>query len=150
VVVVVGIDEPRRPHHTGGAAAAPVFAEVAAAELSRLGIATAPERASAAAALLTDDAPPPDLAAAPEPAPPARPRSLPHFEKLGNRLLMPDLTGLTVTEVRSITETNDVTVEITGRGLAVAQDPSPGTVVTRSPRRATLRVRFEPSGGGEG
>jgi hypothetical protein len=148
----VGIDEARRPNHTGGMAAAPLFAEVAAAQLTRMGIATAPERAGSPGVLLADDVPPAEPPPAPAPAAtrPARSRSLPHFEKLGDRLLMPDLTGLTVAEVRSITEKNDVSVEISGSGLAVAQDPSPGTVVTRSPRRAVLRVRFQPSGTGEG
>jgi cell division protein FtsI (penicillin-binding protein 3) len=44
LVVVVAVDEPRRPSHTGGAAAAPLFAKVAAAQLTRFGIATHPER----------------------------------------------------------------------------------------------------------
>lgn len=43
LVIVVGVDEPRRPAHTGGATAAPLFAKVAAAQLTRFGIATQPE-----------------------------------------------------------------------------------------------------------
>lgn len=44
LVVVVGVDEPRRPAHTGGLTAAPLFAKVAAAQLTRFGIVTQPER----------------------------------------------------------------------------------------------------------
>ncbi len=44
LVILAGLDEPRPPTHTGGSAAAPLFAEVAAAQLSRLGIVTQPER----------------------------------------------------------------------------------------------------------
>ena len=44
LVILAGLDEPRPPTHTGGSAAAPLFAEVAAAQLSRLGIITQPER----------------------------------------------------------------------------------------------------------
>lgn len=38
LVIVAGLDEPRRPHHTGGASAAPLFARVAEAHLARFGI----------------------------------------------------------------------------------------------------------------
>ena len=44
LVILAGLDEPRPPTHTGGSAAAPLFAKVAAAQLSRLGIITQPER----------------------------------------------------------------------------------------------------------
>ncbi len=42
LVIVAGIDEPRRPQHTGGAAAAPLFAHMAASQLARFGIMTEP------------------------------------------------------------------------------------------------------------
>jgi cell division protein FtsI (penicillin-binding protein 3) len=38
LVIVVGLDEPQRPTHSGGRAAAPLFAKVAAAQLARFGI----------------------------------------------------------------------------------------------------------------
>ena len=44
LVILAGLDEPRPPTHTGGSAAAPLFAKVAAAQLSRLGIVTKPAR----------------------------------------------------------------------------------------------------------
>jgi cell division protein FtsI (penicillin-binding protein 3) len=43
LVIVAGIDEPRRPVHTGGAAAAPLFARMATAQLARFGIVTEPK-----------------------------------------------------------------------------------------------------------
>jgi cell division protein FtsI (penicillin-binding protein 3) len=43
LVIVAGIDEPRRPVHTGGAAAAPLFARVASAQLARFGVFTEPQ-----------------------------------------------------------------------------------------------------------
>jgi cell division protein FtsI (penicillin-binding protein 3) len=42
LVIVAGIDEPQRPQHTGGAAAAPLFAHMAASQLARFGIVTEP------------------------------------------------------------------------------------------------------------
>jgi cell division protein FtsI (penicillin-binding protein 3) len=47
LVIVVRVDEARRPAHTGGATAAPLFARVAAAQLRRYGIFTEPERRGA-------------------------------------------------------------------------------------------------------
>ena len=38
VVIVSQLDEPRRPNHTGGMAAAPLFAKVAAGQLARVGV----------------------------------------------------------------------------------------------------------------
>jgi cell division protein FtsI (penicillin-binding protein 3) len=43
LVIVAGVDEPRRPVHTGGAAAAPLFARVASDQLARFGVFTEPE-----------------------------------------------------------------------------------------------------------
>jgi cell division protein FtsI (penicillin-binding protein 3) len=47
LAIAVALDEPRRPAHTGGASAAPLFARVAAAQLARLGILTEPEPTAA-------------------------------------------------------------------------------------------------------
>jgi len=38
VVIVVGLDEPKRPYHTGGMSAAPLFAAVARSQLAQQGI----------------------------------------------------------------------------------------------------------------
>lgn len=44
LAIAVLVDEPQGPAHGGGDAAAPLFAQVAAAQLAHLGIVTAPER----------------------------------------------------------------------------------------------------------
>jgi cell division protein FtsI (penicillin-binding protein 3) len=120
LALVVALDEPRRPAHTGGAAAAPLFARVAAAQLARLGIVTEPQQA------------------------PRRP-AVPMLTRLGDRVLLPDLRGLSVVEVEAIAAQADLAVEISGSGRAVAQDPLPGTIVAA--RDARIQVRFEPGAG---
>jgi cell division protein FtsI (penicillin-binding protein 3) len=163
VVIVVAVDEPRRPLHTGGAAAAPLFARVAAAQLARFGIMTAPEPAPlptrpdvrVAKAPSKPLAPPaapvavarPAVAAAPPPAAaqrtpvPAPERLIPEVMRLSNRLLLPDLAGLTVAQVKAVTAKVDLLVEISGRGRAVAQSPPAGTIIASD---ALVVVRFEP------
>lgn len=143
LVIVVALDEPRRPFHFGGVSAAPVFARVAAAHLARLGIVTEPETVPRAALPETTTAQAP---AAESPAADARSRRVagmpvPQVMRLLDRVLLPDLRGLTVDEVRTVTAKADLIVQISGKGLAVAQDPPPGTVVTN---QAPVSVRFEP------
>lgn len=48
LVIATELDEPKAGFHTGGAAAAPLFARVAAAQLTRIGIVTEPEASSPA------------------------------------------------------------------------------------------------------
>lgn len=130
VAIAVAIDEPTGVH-TGGAVAAPVFARVAAAHLTQLGIPTEPE-------LRPPDAPATRSAAAPAPARGA-------VAAQGDRVLVPDLLGLTVAEVVQRTARTALRVELTGSGRVVAQEPDPGTIVTAG--RERLRVRFAPAGG---
>jgi hypothetical protein len=70
---------------------------------------------------------------------------VPALTRLADRVLLPDLRGLTVAEVKAITAQAHLAVEISGSGLAVAQDPLPGTVVAE--RDARIQVRFEPGAG---
>jgi cell division protein FtsI (penicillin-binding protein 3) len=130
LALAVALDEPRRPAHTGGAAAAPLFARVAAAQLARLGIVTGPVRAPRR--------PSPRL-------PKNEPTAVPALTRLADRVLLPDLRGLTVAEVKAITAQAHLAVEISGSGRAVAQDPLPGTIVAASDAR--IQVRFEPGAG---
>lgn len=129
VAIVVAIDEPKGLH-TGGIVAAPVFAKVAAAHLTQLGIPTEPE-------WLDPTAPATRTAAAP-----ARSSGV---ASQGDRVLVPDLRGLTVAEVVERTARTALRLELTGHGRAVTQEPVPGTIVTAG--RETLRVRFAPAGG---
>ncbi|HEX5068338.1 MAG TPA: penicillin-binding protein [Myxococcota bacterium] len=83
IVIVVGLDEPKRPYHTGGMSAAPLFAAVARSQLAQQGIHVENTPALIAQADLPDegaeaedDAPhvgagPPVHAPAPRPEPPA-------------------------------------------------------------------------------
>jgi cell division protein FtsI (penicillin-binding protein 3) len=155
LAMVVALDEPRRPSHTGGAAAAPLFARVAAAQLARLGVQTEPAidlPARPPAAVARPAAAP--ASSAPKkvasPAPPSAPRkrvvqrALPDVAAIGDRVLLPDFQGLSVAEVRQITARHGLRVEISGKGRAIAQDPPPGTVVAA--RGARVRVRFRAAG----
>ncbi len=130
VAIVVGIDEPQGVR-TGGMVAAPVFAKVAAAYLSRIGIPTAPENLGPAApATRTAQAPAPSTTMA---------------ASQGDRILVPDLQGLSVSEVVQRVGGTAIRLELSGRGRAVAQEPVPGTILSAG--RERLRVRFEPAGG---
>ncbi len=151
LALVVALDEPRRPSHTGGAAAAPLFARVAAAQLARVGIHTEPEvdapapRQAAPAVSAVAEAPAERTRTVARAAPAAvSARPLPQLAAMGDRVLLPDFQGLSVAEVREITARHGLAVEISGGGRAIAQDPPPGTVVVA--RGARIRVRFGTSG----
>ena len=153
LVILTGLDEPRRPTHTGGAAAAPLFARVAAAQLSRFGIFTAPQPAPSRAVptQTAQAAPAPSVSSAPPraaPEPAAAARALPVLARIDDRVLLPDLRGLTVEQVKRITAEGALAVEISGSGRAIAQDPPPGTVVPAHAGR--IRVRFAAGGVGGG
>ena len=162
LVILVGLDEPRRPFHTGGATAAPVFAKVAAAQLARFGILTTPQPVAPppvpTRVVRTEPEPPRPSAPAPPPAPkkPAveppqvPPAAVPALARLNDKLLLPDLRGLTVAEVRQITASTALDVEISGRGRAVSQSPPPGTVVAVENARVVLRFESKTTGAGEG
>lgn len=150
LAMVVALDEPRRPSHTGGAAAAPLFARIAAAQLARLGIHTEPEldvpsRPPAAVARAeTSGATPARKAVRPAPAPAVAARPLPEVAKIGDRILLPDFKGLSAAEVREITAKHGLEVKISGKGRVTSQDPPPGTVVAT--RSARIRVRLGAGG----
>ena len=78
LVIVVRVDEAQRPAHTGGATAAPLFARVAAAQLTRYGIFTEPERRRAQprpTIAVARSEPLPSVSAAPKKPAPPRPRA---------------------------------------------------------------------------
>lgn len=142
LVIVVALDEPRRPLHTGGASAAPVFARVAAAQLARLGTVTEPKTTPRRALPETRIALSTPVPPKPKPTKTRTSRKpVPEVTRLLDRVLLPDLRGLTVDQVRTVTAKAEILVHISGKGLAVAQDPPPGTVVSN---RAPVSVRFEP------
>src|SRR5690606_1640828 len=120
VAIAVAIDEPTGVH-TGGAVAAPVFARVAAAHLTQLGIPTG-------AALR-----PPAAAATRSAAAPASARGA--VAAQGDRGLDPAPRGRTVAEVVQRTARTARRVELTGSGRVVAQEPDPGRIVTAGRER---------------
>jgi cell division protein FtsI (penicillin-binding protein 3) len=147
LAIVAVLDEPKGDAHTGGAVAAPLFARVAAAQLRHLGIVTEPgfPRVQTAATEAKPRAETKPRASTPRPRAQAaapRPRPLARF---GDRVLLPDFRGLSIPEVRKLAASTPLDVEILGRGLAVAQEPDPGTILAGSSRR--VQVRFAPEGG---
>jgi cell division protein FtsI (penicillin-binding protein 3) len=191
LVIVTELDEPRRPHHTGGASAAPLFARIAASQLARRGVfpdalpaepetrtvekappapppvAAAPPASGARPA--ADREPPVRVAVAarrptpakpaarPSPAPtptapeppsepaPAKPgRATPahppvRVASFGGRYLLPDLLGLTRSQVTQVTDGTGIRLQALGTGRALRQVPPAGTIV--SPGDA-VRVEF--------
>jgi len=168
LVIVVRVDDARRPAHTGGATAAPLFARVAAAQLTRYGIFTEPERSpgqpSPAVLLARNESLPAVSAApkkpAPQPQPAAerpsaqnvaraatpgsarlsQPTAVERLTSLGDRVLLPDFRNRTVDEVRQMTA-GRIRVELSGHGRAVSQQPPPGTVFALD--SGPVRIRFE-------
>jgi len=55
--------------------------------------------------------------------------SMPVLAQIGNRVLLPDLHGLSLAQVRQITENTSLTLSISGQGVVIAQSPAPGTIL---------------------
>jgi beta-lactam-binding protein with PASTA domain len=64
--------------------------------------------------------------------------------------MMPDFRGETVDSARALAAHDSLDIEVTGRGLAIRQDPSPGTVVVGSRRRVRVYFSYDSNGSGEG
>jgi len=188
IVIVSQLDEPTRPHHTGGMSAAPLFARVAPGQLARYGVhvesesvqlarraaeakALAAERAEsrasapAAATVRTPSHSLPAVASPPSSPAPAVPekriaRAEPKPEPakasvavptpapakaparnnaFRGRVLLPDLRGLSRSEVMQVTAANGLRATLEGDGTAVRQNPPPGSVVAGGD---TVRIEF--------
>lgn len=147
LILTVALDEPGQPH-TGGAAAAPLFARVAAAQLAHLGIITQPEPLPYEPDLNSTM-----LARSPEPA--AEPRAQrvapprPHepiaipasleVARIGDRVFVPDLGGYSLPEVRQITAAHALDLHASGSGRVIEQWPAPGTVLAAGERSVSVR-----------
>jgi cell division protein FtsI (penicillin-binding protein 3) len=112
LVIVVMVDEPPRPNHFGGIAAAPIFQKIALGSLQLLGLMPATQVA----------------AAAPTAAVPDETDDLAEAEELTPGV-MPDLRGLMLGEAFDMLKRSGVTFEpeVRGSGRIVAQEPAPGT-----------------------
>jgi len=173
IVIVAELDEPKQPLHTGGAAAAPLFARVAPGQLAHRGVFLRREPVMVASAAAPTTAPPDLPPVASAPAPPARapsaptrpsapaaasapaPRTVPpavaaasapptpvEVSAFHDRVLLPDFRGLSRSDVTQITAKSGVRVKLEGSGLAVRQDPPPGSVVVAGSE--IVRVEFRP------
>jgi len=72
-------------------------------------------------------------------AAPRRTRATPAVTWFGDRVLLPDLRGLTPEQVKEITDTVPFALEAHGKGHVVEQEPAPGTVVGGGAR---VRLRY--------
>ncbi|MEG1842988.1 MAG: penicillin-binding transpeptidase domain-containing protein [Clostridia bacterium] len=62
----------------------------------------------------------------------------------GNRVSVPDVRGLTISEANRLVKSYGLTMKISGTGIAVDQTPAAGEMVTPT---GTVRVAFEKPGG---
>ena len=127
LLLFVMVDEPREGHY-GGEVAGPIFQKVMAAALPYLGVPPRPPRpgeASAVAQALLP--PPPPAGSAAPPAPPAAPAVSAAAAQLPASQRVPDFTGLALGRALVLAQKSGLRVEVSGSGLVVAQEPSPGS-----------------------
>jgi len=165
LAIAVVLDTPKGDAHGGGDTAAPLFAEIAAAQLAHFGIATAPaplrarpfptllakaleeekareDRERATARLLAETKPLEEGmeagAGIEQEAEAAQERSLGQHAAAH---FVPDFRGATVDSAIRMAARDSLELELHGdrRGLAVEQHPDPGTVVTGDHPRVKLR-----------
>jgi cell division protein FtsI (penicillin-binding protein 3) len=150
IVIVVMLDEPAGLAHSGGATAAPLFARIAAGHLVRHGILTHPELPLPRTASVPPDPGAPRETELPEPGPAPKsshpstrgeeePQHAVLIVTWNDRLLLPDLRGLSIAEVKQATTGIGIEVEMQGHGRVVAQDPAPGTILAGTTRRVSVR-----------
>ncbi len=142
LAIVVIIDEPKGAIY-GGVVAAPIFREIAAQSLRFLGYYPQGENTPVLAGLLPTPAaaqPPPEAKppAPKAPAPPKPMRLQPAAPKKPLEV-MPNLSGLTIRQVLDLLHRSGLHCRFEGSGLAVSQQPSPGTSITPG---TTCLVRF--------
>ena len=73
----------------------------------------------------------------------------PTLARIDDRVLLPDLRGLTVAEVKRITAEGALVVEVSGSGRAIDQDPPPGTVLPARGGRVRVQFARQDRGSGE-
>lgn len=138
VAIFVGVDEPKGPYF-GGVVAAPAFKEIAEATLQYLGV-----PAHGAPMLVTNEGPRGASGA------PAMQVSVPTVASLpidrdpifdrvdGKQVRVPRLVGLPLRQVVRAVGAAGIPLQIAGTGIAVAQEPAAGTVISPA---TTVAVR---------
>ena len=61
------------------------------------------------------------------------------IERIGNRVIVPDFAGYSLSEVRQITFAHALVLESSGSGYAIAQVPAPGTILPAEQRSVLVR-----------
>jgi cell division protein FtsI (penicillin-binding protein 3) len=142
LAISVIIEEPKGAVY-GGLVAAPIFREIAAQSLRFLGYYPKSKNAPVLAGLLPTPA---EAQPKPEAQPqtprltgPQKPRGLRAAVPQKPLEVMPDLTGLTIRQVLDLLHRSGIHCHFEGSGLAVSQEPSPGTSITPG---STCLVRF--------
>jgi len=150
LAIAVIIDEPKGAIY-GGVVAAPIFREMAAQSLQFLGYypnhnentpvlaGVLPTPSKAKATPKTDAAP----EVKPQPAPatePPKPMELRPATPKKPLKVMPNLSGLTMRQALDLLHRSGLHCRFEGSGLAVSQDPAPGTSITPG---ATCSVKFD-------
>ena len=156
LVVVSSLDEPKRPHHTGGSFTASLFAKVARSQLASLGVYARPHGREQRLIAQRDPVAPPTPPASPRAnaaapvaaqqseAPPANcpsARGL-SVDTLGTRVLVPNLKTLCAREVVQIAQRAGLRVEVTGSGQVIDQKPPAGLPVDSG---TSIRVKLGPA-----
>jgi len=65
---------------------------------------------------------------------------VPVVARLGDRVLLPDLRGLTREQVQRLARGESLAVDLQGRGRVVAQHPAPGTIFRPGQARLTVQL----------
>ncbi|MBI4238854.1 MAG: transpeptidase family protein [Deltaproteobacteria bacterium] len=139
IVVFVGLDEPKGAYY-GGAVAAPIFREIVEATLQYLEVPS-----TDAPVLLADGTAvyqPPvtnhrlsvsghqSPVTSHQPRVPADDAVVGFVRQDGDRIIVPNLVGLSLREVVRLTGEVPVALKVKGAGRAITQSPLPGTVLT--------------------
>ncbi|MGB8990501.1 MAG: penicillin-binding protein [Desulfobaccales bacterium] len=143
LAIAVAVEEPKGAIY-GGVVAAPIFREIAAQSMRILGYyPKEPPKDRNAPVLASILARPAAAATCPEGKPQAQTPALPKLEiPQGPLKVMPNVTGYTIRQVLNILNRSGMRCRFEGSGLAVSQEPEPGTALAPG---ATCVVKFQSS-----
>jgi membrane peptidoglycan carboxypeptidase len=151
LVIVVRVDEARRPMHTGGATAAPLFARVAAAQLTRYGIFTEPERRIAqprpTIAVARSESLPHISAEPKKPAPRPQQSAAPASQKKGTQPSKPAVARASTTSAKRPSESTSIE-RLTSLGDRVLLPDFLGRTVAEVQQMTAGRINVKISGQG--
>jgi len=139
LVIAVAVNEPDGEKHYGGEVAGPAFRQIAEKALAYLGEKpdrkAPPRKKAVGASQAAEGYVVTDGGGEEDPAPP-----LPGQGGPRGQVLVPDFTGMSISEVIAEARRVGLPTELSGSGRAVAQSPGPGP----TPRGTVCRVSFRP------